>query len=154
MEHKGLRVTPQELKRQISRKSIREVLNQHYGLRNHTVLDQYYVHYSLVKTEDLVTMLQRITFSREFTYDIRQTDSEQRERFRYLTEIKNYVGTFTSIIEFDEIKEMQRDEQFIADIGKVEAKLRAELSEREHVPNKIDKKIIRRLKAQGKYVID
>jgi len=155
MEYRGLRATKEQLKRMQSTKSITDVMKNHYKRKwGFSVLDEYYVHYKYVRTEDLIVMLQRLTIFNGFMGYLDFPSTESLERLSYLNIVEDYANIKVTEKEFSTIKEMVRNKNFVEKRDHFIKQLKLELATREHVPNKEDKKIIRKLKAQGRYIID
>ncbi len=157
MKHKGLRTTPQEQKLIKSRKSIGEVAKKIYNRKisfYKDKVDLYYVPYELVRTEDLIELMRGLTIFTGFISYLKMPSQNTVERMTYLDLMKGYTGVAFDEEEFNEMKEWVRNKHFVDNQNMFFNKLKKELSTREHVPKGKDKKIIRKLKAQGRYVVD
>lgn len=159
MKHKGLRRTKQQEVLIKKRKSIDEVANAFfkstfYNKSNNPIVDFYFVPYELVRTEDLITMMQDLTIFRRCMHDLKYPSHAQIERMSYLELITNYTNTTITNEEFERISSLIRNKLFVEQEKDFHKKLKEVLATREHVPNKAERKIVRKLKAQGKYIID
>lgn len=156
MEHKGLRVTKEILKKKKLTKSIDEVMRIHYGRgqSRHNYAMRYFVPYNLVRTEDLIMMMRDITIFHNFMNDLQTPDPKKLERLAYLTLLTEYVGKNVGESEMENYITLMKNQEFLDRQDEFLKKIKQELATREHVPKHGEKKIIRRLKAQGKYIID
>lgn len=154
MKYARYRITKEALDKKKTTKPIDEVMAKHYRVnRPFHLVEKYFVSYNLVRTEDLVDMLQKLTIFDNFISYLKRPTTKEYERLVYLKELKQYLGIDFTDTEFEELMSI-KNQIFIDSVPQFKYNLRQELATREHVPNKFDKKIIRRLKAQGKYVID
>lgn len=156
MEHKGLRVTKENLKKKKLTKSIEAVMRSHYGhdkFRFDSAM-RYFVPYNLVRTEDLIMMMRDITIFHKFMVDLKIPDPKTLERIAYLTLLTEYIGNNVGESEMDTYIVMIKNQEFLDKQDEFFKQIKQELATREHVPKRGEKKIIRRLKAQGKYIID
>jgi hypothetical protein len=150
------RLTRQEAQAQKKYKPIDVVVMEQFGksARLSFVL-QYYVDFTKVRTKDLVKMLQ------VFSIHVRYADNEMEslklptpkayDRIIYLKVLSEFCDVDFTDAELDELI---RNKNFIRDKDEILRYLRKELSTREHIPNKKQGRILRRLKAQGKHIID
>lgn len=157
MEHRKYRVSKQTHDKMMKRQSILDVVKKQFGnglynVDNH--VNAYMVNYELVKTKDLVDMLQRLTICDNFTNYVKRPSASMINRLNYLDELKSFVGIDMTDPEFTHLSQLVVNQQFLSNLDYYISKLRKELATREHVPTKKDGKIVRKLKAQGKYIID
>jgi hypothetical protein len=150
------RITREELKKIKTTKPIGDVVSKKFGKGYYnTVTRDYFVDYKLVHTKDLIVMLQRLTIFRGVMHELRLPTTSQSERIIYLNIIKEFTGIDFTQSGFDVIPlEAVMNMRFLDQEEDIKKRLRAELETREHVPNKKQSKILRRLKAQGKHIID
>lgn len=163
MEHRRLRVTKEQFKR-ISAvkklKTITQVAEEHYKdapwfkYQRVTKVDEYYVPFELVRTEDLIDMMRCLTIFDGFISYLKFPTAKQLDRMTYLDMLEEYTDMEFTESEFSTIQQLVRNRDFMERKYEIYKLLKQELSTREHVPNKKDKKIIRKLKSQGKYIID
>jgi hypothetical protein len=155
MKHKGLRITQEQLALIRKRKSIGEVLAEHFSNHwLHNKVNRYLVPFEMVRTEDLIEMMRGLTIFTNFMQDIKLPDGKQLDRLAYLELLSNYSGITLTIEDQEFFGQLYRNKQFMDQRSDIFNKLKKELDTREHVPNKLEKKIVRKLKAQGKYIID
>lgn len=149
------RITAQEAKNRKLTKSINDIVIKEFGKdhRYYSFVQEYYVDFTKVHTKDLVRILQRLTIHNQFTdnYNMKMADGETFDRVLYLKLLSDYCGVdFTK----EESSTLVLNKRFMLEQDCIIRDLRKELSTREHIPNRKQSKILRRLKAQGKYIID
>ncbi len=146
MEHKGLRVTRDILKKKKLTKSIDEVMSIHYGhyRSNFTLAERYFVPYKMVRTEDLIKMMRDLTIFTRFMEYLKTPTPKLMERVAYLNLLKDYVGVDMTELEMEGHMSLIRNQEFLDNQDKFFKIIKDELNTREHIPNKIEKKIIRK----------
>jgi len=150
------RITREESKKIKTTKPIGDVALKQFGEQYYNTTSQhYFVDFKLVHTKDLVEMLQRLTIFRNALRYLKLPTASQSDRLIYLGVIKEFTGINFALTGFDlEALEAVMNRNFLDQEGDIKKRLRAELATREHIPNKKQSKILRRLKAQGKHIID
>jgi hypothetical protein len=112
-------------------------------------IDHFFVDFNQVHTRELIDLLRKLTVFTRWQDDV-TVKPINKEREKYFERLEKILG-----IRFTEVKPSEaRKIYFLANQTKIEEAIRKVLATREHIPNKIEAKKIRRLKAQGKYVID
>lgn len=150
------RITREEAKTQKKYKPIDVVVKEKYGKDAPlSFVIKYYVDFSQVRTKDLVNMLQIFTLQSRWAKNrlpnLELPTPKSYDRILYLEVLSEFCNFYFTDAELDELI---RNKNFIRDRQEILNSLRKELSTREHIPNKKQGKILRRLKAQGKHIID
>lgn len=150
------RITRQEYNKRRLTKPLDKVISDTFGPKGgYSFVNQYYVDFKLVDTKGLVHILQKLTIHNSHTSS--EEDSlelptpKTYDRVLYLKELSAYCGVDLAEREIDELI---LNKKFTLERMEIIRKLRKELSTREHLPNRKQSKILRRLKAQGRHVID
>lgn len=148
------KITREEYNKRKATKPLDRVISDTFGSKGtYSFVNQYYVDFKLVDTKGLVNILQKLTIHHSYSQesDLKMPHPKMYDRILYLKELSAYCDV--DIAE-KEIDELIRNKQFILERDSIIRNLRKELSTREHVPNKKQSKILRRLKSQGRHVID
>jgi hypothetical protein len=112
-------------------------------------VDEYFVDFNQIHTKELIELLRKLTIFTRWQDDV-TVKPINKEREKYFERLEKILG-----IKFTEVKPSEaRKIYFLTNQDKIEEAIRKVLATREHIPNKKEGKKIRRLKAQGKYVID
>jgi len=148
------KITRQEANRRKLTKPISEVVAMKFGKMmnfDRYFVNQYYVDYKLVDTKGLVMILQNLTRNGNYEPNLPMPTPKTYDRILYLKELSSFCGV--DVAE-QEITDLVRNKEFIRDREDIIWNLKEELKTREHIPNKKQSKILRRLKSQGRHIID
>lgn len=148
------RITRQEANQRKLTKPLNKVVADKFGKElsfNNYFVNQYNVDYKLVDTKGLVMILQNLTYNGRHEPDLPMPTPKTYDRILYLKELSSYCGT--DVAE-QEITELIRNKEFVQNREGIIRELKEELATREHIPNKKQSKILRRLKSQGRHIID
>ncbi len=148
------RITREEANKRKLTKPIDKVIADKFGKLmslNAYFVNQYNVDFKLVDTKGLVNMLQNLTIHGRYEPDLPMPTPKTYDRILYLRELSAYCG---ADVAEQEISELIKNKEFINNRDVIIRTLKEELSTREHIPNKKQSKILRRLKSQGRHIID
>lgn len=147
------RITRQEFNKRKTTRPVGDIVIEQFGKAyNNSIVHEYYVDFKLVHTKDLVRILQRLTIFSNIL-QLKMPTSKTYARLAYLELLKEYTNVDFTENEIDQLI-LYKNQEFLDEQDSIIKNLKQELSTREHIPNKKQSKIIRRLKAQGKHVID